>query len=238
MSKLQSVQEIFSANVPAERRPEQSDPPRRRSRNRIRAASDSGVWTAALAMAFAAFLMPVWFLAAGLALGATGAGSSNLGASPVQVATLVMGGLVFACTAATAWRLGHAPRLAGTHHPTALRWGAIAGLVGVVLLIHCRLTQSGGLAEDGIACATALLPVLLLAEVSMALPAITNNRHGVEAGWIGASAWAAAGMGLLLVASGVLPWWVPLAVSMFAAYWTGLSAARVWQRYEGRMVRA
>jgi hypothetical protein len=206
--------------------------------NRLGASSDDGVWTAALAMGFAAFLMPVWFLAAGTAFGAHAEGSRVQTIHVVNLIVLLAGALVLCSGAGAAWILARAPRLVRGPHRSALRWSAIASLVGAILFINSCLSDFTGLARDGVACATAILPALLMAEVSIALPAIAKNRHGAGIARAGTAIWVAAGASLMVVGANPGLWWLPLAVSLFGAYCTGIAGMRVWQHYEGRIVHA
>lgn len=214
-----------------------SSAPRRRG-GRIGAPSDEGVWTAALAMGFAAFLTPLWFLAAGSILGssAVGSGTRDLGASKLLI--LIAAGLVLAWGSIAAWVLARAPRLVRGPHRSALRWSAIATLVAAVVFMHFCFRDAAGLAHDGLACASAALPALLMAEVSIALPAIARSRHGVGIARFGTAIWVAAGSSLMAVTADPSLWWLPLVISLFGAYCTGIAAMRVWGRYEGRIVMA
>ena len=110
--------------------------------------------------------------------------------------------------------------------------------VGAILFINSCLSDFTGLARDGVACATAILPALLMAEVSIALPAIAKNRHGAGIARAGTAIWVAAGASLMVVGANPGLWWLPLAVSLFGAYCTGIAGMRVWQHYEGRIVHA
>lgn len=206
--------------------------------NRIGTSSDQGVWSAALAMGFAAFLMPVWFLAAGTVFGAHADGSPGHSIHVAHLATLLVAALVVCGGALAAWILARAPRLGRGAHRTALRWSAIASAIGAALLIHCCLNDMSGLSQDGLACLASLLPALFMAEVSIALPAISRNRHGVGVSRTGTLAWIGAGAGLMVVGTNPALWWLPLAVSSVGAYCTGLAAMRVWRHYEGRIVLA
>ena len=238
MSKLQSAQGIKTAK-PREERPESvSSRAVRSGWKRIGETSDQGIWTAALAVAFMAFLTPVWFLAAGTAFGSYGEGSYVRSVHAVQLSTLVAGALVLWGAAGAAWILARAPRLEGKGHRSYLRWSAIASVVASILFINCCIDSATGLSGDAIAYATAVIPALFMAEVSVALCAIARNRHGSAVGGWGGLAWMCAGASVVL--SGFLPdlWWFPMAVSTVGAYCTGVAAVRVWRRYEGRMVAA
>ena len=206
--------------------------------NRIGSSSDEGVWSAALAMGFASFLMPVWFLAAGTVFTAHADGSHGNSIHIAHLATLVMGALVVCGGAFAAWILARAPRLARGAHRTALRATAIGCVVGAVLFINCCLNDLSGLSEDAVACAAALLPAILMAEVSIAVPAISRNRHGAGVARLGTLAWLAAGATLMAVGANPAAWWLPLVVSLGGAYCTGLASMRIWRRYEGRIVLA
>lgn len=238
MSKLQSAHGVKLSKVrdlrPSDAMADSGSP----GWNRIGSSSDQGVWSAALAMGFAAFLMPVWFLAVGTVFGAHGEGTHGGTVHIVHLATLITGALILCGAAIAAWLLGRAPRLARGPHRSAIRWTAIAAAVGAVLFINCCLTDISGIGSDAIAWTTAMLPALLMAEVSVALPVITKNRHGVGVarlatlGWIGAAA--------SVVAAAAMPtiWWLPMLVSTIGAYCTGIASMRVWRHYEGRLVQA
>jgi len=206
--------------------------------NRIGSTSDQGVWTAALALGFASFLMPVWFLGAGTVFSAHADGSHGTSIHVAHLATLVTAALIVCGGAIAAWILGRAPRLARGPHRTVLRWTAIASVIGAVLFINCCLNDIPGLSQDGVACAAAWLPALFMAEVSLAVPAISRSRHGVGMARLGTLAWLGAGATLMVVGASPTLWWVPLAVSLGGAYCTGLASMRVWRRYEGRIVLA
>ena len=77
-----------------------------------------------------------------------------------------------------------------------------------------------------------------MAEVSIALPAIARSRHGVGIARFGTAIWVAAGSSLMAVTADPSLWWLPLVISLFGAYCTGIAAMRVWGRYEGRIVMA
>lgn len=206
--------------------------------NRIGSSSDEGVWSAALAMGFASFLMPVWFLAAGSVLTAHADGSRGNSIHIAHLATLVMGALVVAGGAYSAWILARAPRLSRGSHRAALRAIAIGGVVGAGLFINACLNDLSGLAHDPVTCAMALLPAILMAEVSIAVPAISRNRHGVGVARLGTLAWLAAGSALMVVGANPTLWWLPLVLSVGGAYCTGIASMRIWRRYEGRIVLA
>lgn len=238
MSKLQSSSGMRVSRTRDLRASDAVDAPIAQRGNRIGASSDEGVWTAALAMGFAAFLMPVWFLAAGTAFGAHAGGSRGQTIHVVNLIVLIAGALVLCSGAGAAWILARAPRLVRGPHRSALRWSAIASLVGAILFINCCLSDFTGLSRDTVACATAILPALLMAEVSIALPAIAKNRHGAGIARAGTAIWVAAGASLMVVGANPALWWLPLAVSLFGAYCTGIAGMRVWRHYEGRMVMA
>jgi hypothetical protein len=235
---LQSTQGIKTAKARDVRPSEAPSERPRRSWNRIGQTSDQGVWTAALATAFMAFLTPVWFLAVGTAFGSQGDGSYVRSVHAVQLATLLAGALILWGAAGSAWILARAPRIEQTGHRTMLRWCAIASVVSSVLFINCCLDSATGIASDGVAYAAAIVPSLFLAEISVALCAIARNRHGSSVGGFGGLAWMCAGAAVVLVGAMPWIWWLPLAVSTVGAYCTGMAAVRVWRRYEGRMVVA
>lgn len=207
-------------------------------RNRIGTASDQGVWSAALCLAFVAFLMPVWFLGVGAVFGASAAGAASPSVHFAQIAIVALGAVIVWCGSGASFLVSRAPRLAGGPHPGGLRWTALATAVASALFINCCFTDLGGIRGDVVAYAGAVLPALLLTEVSLAMPVIARNRHGVSVGWYGAYAWLATA--LTTVGAGFAPevWWLPTATAMVGAYFTGMASVRVWQRYEGRIVGA
>jgi hypothetical protein len=208
----------------------------RRQRTRVERASDEGVWTAALFLAFVAFLMPLWFLGAGSAL-SSDAGASD-GSRVAQIVLLGLGSVAVWFGARVSVILARAPRLGrGYHRNTMRRLSIVAALLAAVFL-HRFIYNAAGLASDVFAYIGAVAPAVLMAEVSFALPAITKHRHGAEIGSVGGIAWAAVA-GAVLV-SGLVPslWWLPTVIAVAASAWTGAAALRIWRRYEGRVIGA
>lgn len=238
MSKLQATG-VIKVHKARDVRPEEAasaEPAR--SRNRIGAASDQGVWSAALCLAFVSFLMPVWFLGVGAMFGASAHGGSGARIQFAQLAVVVLGAIMVWCGAGAAFLVSRAPRLAKGPHPSWLRWTSLAAAVASALFINCCVTNLGEIRSDLVAYAAAAMPAVLLAEVSFAMPVIAKNRHGVEVGWYGAWAWIAAAATTVAVGFAPETWWLPTVIATVGAYFTGMASVRVWQRYEGRIVGA
>lgn len=201
-------------------------------------AGNRGVWTAALFLALAAFLMPVWFLAAG----STFASGNELGDSVslrwVQTAVLVLGAAALWCGSGASALLAGAPRLEKTHHRSAMRWLALAAAAGGACFVIRMFTDAADAAGDPLCFLCAILPAALFAVSSFALPAITKGKYGTEIGWLGGWCWSAAGATLAFVAVAPSLWWLPTALALSAAFCTGMASVRVWRRYEGGIVGA
>jgi hypothetical protein len=209
-------------------------PPRIRSR--VERASDDGVWTAALFLALVAFLIPLWFLAVGMAL-TTDPAAAN-GSRIPQFLFLALGCIAIAFAVWSAISLARAPRLGrGRHRATLRRLAIVAGVLACVFL-HRFISNAAGLAGDILAFAGAVAPAVLLAELSFALPAIAKHRYGTEIGSTGGVAWVA--VAATVVAIGFAPsfWWLPTVIALVGSACTGTAAVRLWRRYEGRIVSA
>jgi hypothetical protein len=205
-------------------------------RSRIARASDDGVWTAALFLALVAFLIPLWFLAVGMALTAD-SGATDGSRIPLVV-FLGLGCVAVWFAVRSSISLARAPRLGrGRHRVTLRRLAFIAGLLACVFL-HRFIYNAAGLSSDILAYAGAVAPAVLLAELSFALPAIAKHRYGTEIGSTGGVAWVA--VAATVVAIGFAPsfWWLPTVIALVGAACTGTAAVRLWRRYEGRIVSA
>lgn len=219
---------------------EPSTPATLGSRHRTHAdvAGSKGVWTAALFLALSAFLMPVWFLAAG----STFASGTELAASVslrwVQAAVLVLGAIALWSGSGASAMLAGAPRLAHGHHRSAMRWlAALASVCGACFVFR-MFTDPGEVSSDALCYLTAIMPAALFAQSSFALPAITKGKYGTEIGWLGGWCWTAAGASLAFVAAAPSFWWLPTAFALAGAFCTGMASVRVWRRYEGGIVSA
>lgn len=203
----------------------------RRRKSRVERASDAGVWSAALSIAFVACLAPAWFLGAGLAFRGPADGTASfvllsLGAGATWF------GLVLCFTLSNAPRLGNGP------HRSAMRSLAVVGGVLAIVLLHRLFSNGDELGSDPLAFVGALAPAVMLAETSLAIPAVARQRHGTAIGGIGALAWIATGGLVLLVWPIPAIWWLPLVASIVASACTALAAVRLWQHYEGEVVTA
>jgi hypothetical protein len=198
-------------------------PPRIRSR--VERASDDGVWTAALFLALVAFLIPLWFLAVGMAL-TTDPAAAN-GSRIPQFLFLALGCIAIAFAVWSAISLARAPRLGrGRHRATLRRLAIVAGVLACVFL-HRFISFAGAVA-----------PAVLLAELSFALPAIAKHRYGTEIGSTGGVAWVAVAATVVAIGFAPLFWWLPTVIALVGSACTGTAAVRLWRRYEGRIVSA
>jgi len=209
-------------------------PPRIRSR--VERASDDGVWTAALFLALVAFLIPLWFLAVGMALTTDPAAAD--GSRIPQFLFLALGCIAIAFAVWSAISLARAPRLGrGRHRATLRRLAIVAGVLACVFL-HRFFSNAAGLAGDILAFAGAVAPAVLLAELSFALPAIAKHRYGTEIGSTGGVAWVAVAATVVAIGFAPLFWWLPTVIALVGSACTGTAAVRLWRRYEGRIVSA
>jgi len=210
------------------------------SRHRTHAdvAGSRGVWTSALFLATGAFLMPVWFLAAGSTFASGEQLASNVSLRWVQIAVLVAGAIAVGLGSASSAVLAGAPRLARGHHRGAMRWLAVAAVVGATCFLLRMFTDPASVPGDALCYLGAIVPAALFAQSSFALPAITKNKYGADIGWFGGWCWAAAGASLALTAAATAFWWLPTCFALGAAFCTGMAAVRVWRRYEGSIVAA
>ncbi|MFM7133024.1 MAG: hypothetical protein ACKO0W_01765 [Planctomycetota bacterium] len=236
-SKLRPRDEVGPSAIPLADGDGGGDAESPRARSRVARASADGVWTAALFLALVAFLMPLWYLGVGTAIAA----SAGEGAEASRVWQIVL--LGFGCVAVwfgvrSSFILARAPRLGRGHHRATMRRLAIATGVLALVFLQRFVANPEGLSSDILAFAGALAPAILLAEASVALPAVAKGRHGTRIGSIGGLAWT--GVAVAVVAVGFAPalWWMPTVVALGASACTGLAAVRVWRRYEGRIVTA
>jgi len=201
-----------------------------RRKSRIAQASDEGVWTATLLLAFVALLAPVWFLGVGSALAASG-GEGGAARVP-QIVLIGLGcvGIWFAVRCSVI--LSRAPRLGRGHHRKTMRYGAVAaGALSIVLLARF-VYADGPLGGDALAFIGALAPAVLMAELSFALPAITKGRHGAAIGTLGGYLWAFASIAMLCLGAVPAVWWVPFVFAIGGSCCTAPAALRVWRHYE------
>lgn len=205
-----------------------------RRKSRIAQASDEGVWTATLLLAFVALLAPVWFLGVGSALAASG---EDGGAARVpQIVLIGLGcvGIWFAVRCSVI--LSRAPRLGRGHHRKTLPRIAIAMGLLAALFLQRFVANAAGLSGDVLAYVGAAAPALLLAEVSFALPAIARHRHGSEIGAAGGYGWLVVPVTVGVAAFVPSLWILPTILAACASICMGLSAVRVWRRYEGDVI--
>ena len=209
-----------------------------RQRTHADVAGNKGVWTAALFLAVSAFLMPVWFLAAGSTFASGMELATSVSLHWVQTAVLALGAVALWSGSGASAMLAGAPRLANGHHRSAMRWLAIAASICGACFIFRMLTDPAGVPSDALCYLTAIMPAALFAQSSFALPAITKGKYGTEIGWFGGWCWAAAGASLALVAAAPGMWWLPTGFALAGAFCTGMASVRVWRRYEGGIVGA
>ena len=209
-----------------------------RRKSRIERASDAGVWTASLYLAFVAFFMPAWFLAVGLAFSHDGTAATRPSADPVQIGLLGLGTVATWFGLRASVTLSNAPRLGrGPHRSAMRRIPVVAGALSV-LFLHRFVYNSAALPSDFLAYLGAMAPAVMMSEVSWALPSISKRRYGTAIGSPGGYAWALAGASVIAAGMSPVSWWVPSACAGVGSACTGLAALRIWRHYEGEIVTA
>ncbi len=197
-------------------------------------ASDAGVWTASLFLAFVAILMPAWFLGVGVSFGSSEVASTTM--QPARVVPLGLGSVAIWFGMRVSLILAKAPRIKGKKHSSMLRrlWWFTAPLS--VLFLLRFVYNSSDIAHDPWAYLGAVAPALLMAELSFALPAIGKHRYGTDIGAWGGMIWSAVGANTVMLWAIPSIWWMPCVLAVAGSMCTAAAAVRIWRHYEGRIV--
>ncbi|MCE2885032.1 MAG: hypothetical protein LW806_09070 [Planctomycetaceae bacterium] len=206
---------------------------RSRAKSRVARAGDEGVWMAALCISFVAWGVPAWLIGASLALAG---GEASVLSQAGRIAMLVVGVAATVIAARSAVVVSRAPRLGKRHYRRTLRYAAAIVAVLTAAFLWQILTVDGIPGSDILMVLCALGPTVLMAELSFAIPAIANGRHGTAIGATGGFLWSFASIALAAIT--VLPaiWWLAPLLGFAAAGCTGPAALHLWRHYEGDLV--
>ena len=208
-------------------------PRRSRAKSRVARAGDDGVWMAALCLSFVAWGIPAWLIGSSLLLAG---GETSVLSQAGRVAMLVVGVATTTIAARSAVVISRAPRLGKRHYRRTLRYAAAIVAVFTAAFLWQILTVDGNPGGDILMVLCALGPTVLMAELSFAIPAIANGRHGTAIGATGGFLWSLATIALAAIA--VIPsiWWMAPLLGLAAAGCTGPAALQLWRHYEAESV--
>jgi hypothetical protein len=206
---------------------------RSRVRSRVARAGDEGVWMAALCLSFVAWGIPAWLIGSSLLLAG---GEASVLSQAGCIAMLVVGVAATVVAARSAVVVSRAPRLGKRHYRRSLRYAAAIVALLTAAFLWQILTVDGHPGNDILMVICALGPTILMAELSFAIPAIANGRHGTAIGATGGFLWSLATIALAAIAVVPSIWWVAPLLGFAAAGCTGPAALHLWRHYEGELI--
>ena len=202
-------------------------------------ARESGVWVATLFIPVFSMGVLIWILGMSVILKRPApipVAHGLLSSMFLQIGVCV-GFLAILAQAFIACTIAQAPRLCRSSLSAFIPLISLVTFCASLALLWMSFSMRDELAGSLWAAILATTPALLLCVLAMALPIISNGKHGVELANSGAIWWF-----FTIVAIIALPfmpyWWIPVALAVPGTLATGRASGRLWERYEGSFVVA